>query len=152
MLCALKQKKPKWQISPFGENLTYIKSIIETTSLFLATHLCEVCVRVYSVCWCWMQVYMKCAQIYMYIYNANTSKFKYRYTWICFFVAVRLVTDLRYIPSQTLLVVTSVMGQRSGVDFPSQAIYINTLYISQRTHAKSLSYQLSFPFLKNMVI
>lgn len=41
------------------------------------------------------------------------------YTWI--FVAVRLVTYLRYIPSQTLVVIRPTKGQRSRTDFCCQA-------------------------------
>lgn len=64
----------------------------------------------YSVCWCCMQVCMKCAQIHIYIYNANTSKLKYIFI-LEFLVAVRLVT-LRYIPSQTRVVIRPARGTK----------------------------------------
>lgn len=63
-----------------------------------------ICVRcVYNVCWCCMQVCMKCAQIYIFIYiiyNANTSKFKYiRILEFLLQLGLSLVWDC--IPSQT---------------------------------------------------
>lgn len=63
---------------------------------------------------------MKCAQIYIDIYNANTSKFKYIFI-LEFFVAVRLVTFLRYIPSQTLVVVNTLDGSMKRQNSPSRS-------------------------------
>lgn len=89
-----------------------------------------------------MQVYMKCAQIYIDIYNANTSKFKYIFI-LELFVAVRLVTFLRHIPSQTLVVVSPSRGVEEAAQtfLAGQRIgYLHQyLYISQWTHAKLLS-------------
>lgn len=74
---------------------------------------------------------MKCAQIYISIYIMQIHKIQIRiYTWI--FVAVRLVTYLRYIPSQTLVVIRPTRGQRSRTDLSRQAE--NRLFTSIPTH------------------
>lgn len=77
---------------------------------------------VWGVCSVSAGVVCKCAwsvRKYICIYKCRYIKFKYLYTWIS--VAVRLVTCMRYIPSQTLDVVRPMRGEGSGVDFPSQA-------------------------------
>lgn len=67
------------------------------------------------------------------------------YTWI--FVAVRLVTYLRYIPSQTLVVIRPMRGQRSRTDFSwlftSIPIHITmdpcNIIISRHSHTSKYS-------------
>lgn len=60
---------------------------------------------------------------------------------------------MSYIPSQTLDVVRPMRGERSGVDFPSQAEdRLYTLIPIYHNGTMQKSYRLSFPFLKSIVI
>lgn len=113
-------------ISTLGEKLTF-KIKLKNNNFFyskdygnyLTCYQPLICVRcVYSVCWCCMQVCMKCAQIRVYIMQIHQNSNIYSY--LNFFVAVRLVTAPRYIPSQTLVGITPT-GRQNGIDFPSQA-------------------------------
>lgn len=163
VIIAQKQKRPpkKWLFFTIWKEVTFEikwkeelfwnRRLGKLFCLLLATHLCEVCVQCLLVLYA--SVHEVCANIYIYIYNANTQNSNID-LYLNFLLQLGLSLILRYIPSQTPVVMRPATGQKKPhrLFLAGQRVgYLHQyLYISQWTHAISLS--AAIPVLQNIVI